>query len=243
MSTIYLDAETTGLDGKAEIVQLAMLDKTGNVLLDTLVQCQDGIPEAATAIHGISNAMLADAPRWPDIHEQVVAILRRADTIKIYNAPFDLRLLCQTAERYGLSTPKLFARCVMREYANQYFEGNWVKLTEACAYEGIDVSDLTAHNALADCEMTRRLDIEMQKELDRRQRRTQQRQQFTAQKLAMLPDDISTYPDFGMGGRPDGYKTMSELRKRDLSQFEFAGTCCDTYGNKGYVFKPKAAAQ
>lgn len=242
MNTIYLDAETTGLDGKAEIIQLAIKDKAGNILLNTLVQCQDGIPEAATAVHGINNEMLADAPHWPDIHEQIITILRRADTIKIYNAPFDLRLLRQTAQRYGLSTPKFFARCVMREYAKLHFDGDWVKLTEACAHEGIDVTDLTAHNALSDCEMTRRLDIEMQKELGRRQRRTLQRKQFKAQKLAMIPDDITTYPNFGMGGRPHGYKTMSELRRRDMSQFEFAGICCDTYGNKGYVFKPKVDA-
>ncbi|MEF1296078.1 3'-5' exonuclease, partial [Vibrio parahaemolyticus] len=33
----------------------------------------------------------------------------------------------------------------------------WQSLSNACAQQNVDVSDLTAHRALADCEMTRRL--------------------------------------------------------------------------------------
>nr|MBF4253647.1 3'-5' exonuclease [Vibrio anguillarum] len=33
----------------------------------------------------------------------------------------------------------------------------WQSLTNACKQQGVDVSDLSAHRALADCEMTRRL--------------------------------------------------------------------------------------
>ncbi len=54
--------------------------------------------------------------------------------------------------------------CAMLWYAeffgawnDQHENYKWQSLTNACAQQHVDVSDLTAHRALADCEMTRRL--------------------------------------------------------------------------------------
>ncbi|MCW3664158.1 3'-5' exonuclease, partial [Burkholderia cenocepacia] len=58
---ILLDTETTGLDESAEIVEIAVIDDAGNVLLNTLVKPKHPIPNSATAIHGITNAMVATA--------------------------------------------------------------------------------------------------------------------------------------------------------------------------------------
>ncbi len=56
------------------------------------------------------------------------------------------------------------AVCAMTWYAEFFGEWNyscnapkWQSLTNACAQQDVDVSDLNAHRALADCEMTRRL--------------------------------------------------------------------------------------
>ena len=52
----------------------------------------------------------------------------------------------------------------MAPYAKFYGEWNdyhgsyrWQRLTAACAQQGIDTSDTTAHRALSDCVMTLRL--------------------------------------------------------------------------------------
>ena len=58
-------------------------------------------------------------------------------------------------------------------------------------------------------------------------------------KLALVPNSIKSFPYFGQTKRPEGYKTTSQLRMCDLPHYEFAGACCDTYGNLGYLFKPK----
>jgi len=62
--TFFLDTETTGLwrgDG-AELVEVALMDETGKVWVDTLVKPEKPIPSGATAVHGITDDMVKDAP-------------------------------------------------------------------------------------------------------------------------------------------------------------------------------------
>lgn len=236
---VYFDTETTGLDGDAEIIQVGLINQDGDVLLDTLVKCQGDIPKNASDIHGITKEDLADAPTWPEIHDQVFEILSTATQVKIYNASYDLRLLRQTRKRYDLEAPNVYAHCVMKAYGNLHFDGTWIKLTDACDYENIDINELQAHNAVSDCQMTRLIDIEIVKEDNRRKKRSDYREKLKQQKLALVPSDISSYPYYGQAYRPDGFKTLSQLTKRDLSKFEFAGTCCSSFGDRGYLFKPK----
>ena len=70
---VVLDTETTGLDEDAEIVEIAIVDSTGKVLLDTLVKPSKPLPVycEASEIHGITNEMLVNAPNWQDIYEKV----------------------------------------------------------------------------------------------------------------------------------------------------------------------------
>lgn len=51
-NALILDPETTGLDGDAEAVELAVIDCAGTVLLDTLVRGVDQavVPPAAIPI-------------------------------------------------------------------------------------------------------------------------------------------------------------------------------------------------
>jgi hypothetical protein len=47
------------------------------------------------------------------------------------------------------------------------------------------------------------------------------------------------YPYFGQKTPKDRYVVASKVRIRDLDLIEYAGTCCDTYGNPGILFKFK----
>ncbi len=86
----------------------------------------------------------------------------------------DTRLIIQSLDKhcnaaYVQSVHDLFFKfcvpqCAMLWYAeffgvwNEHHEDyKWQSLSNACAQQNVDVSDLTAHRALADCEMTRRL--------------------------------------------------------------------------------------
>ena len=63
--TVFLDTETTGLDpDHDELLEIAIVDDSGEVLLDTLIKPSTNNPvwPEAEAIHGIAPEMVADAP-------------------------------------------------------------------------------------------------------------------------------------------------------------------------------------
>ncbi|HDL7628567.1 TPA: 3'-5' exonuclease [Yersinia enterocolitica] len=158
---LILDTETTGLSGIAEIIEISIIDCTGKVLLNTLVKPRSLIPDEATAIHGITNEMVAAAPTWRDIHWQLMALIHTR-TLVIYNIDFDVRLIMQTMEinNCGFAYLELNAECAMRNYAEYYGQRDekrnkfkWQSLSNAAKQQGV-VIDGTPHRALSDCKTT-----------------------------------------------------------------------------------------
>lgn len=156
-----LDTETTGLH-VGEIVQIAIVDPTGKVALDTLVKPVNGIPSDATSIHGITNEMVSDAPGWNVVSEWVMEIIRDSDLI-VYNAVYDRKMMHQSHEHY--SSEKINWReiarwyCAMEAYSEYYGDWNdyhqsyrWQRLTAAMYQQDLPTKD--AHSALGDCLMT-----------------------------------------------------------------------------------------
>ena len=165
-NALILDTETTGLDADAEVVELAVIDCAGTVLLDTLVRPSGPVPAEAAAIHGITDAMLADAPTWSEIHDRFCDLVEGRQVV-IYSREFDARVISQTARRYGLQAPKCFGlarddsavHCAMQAYAELHGEWSeekgryrWQKLSTAAQQQGVKVEN--AHRALGDCLMT-----------------------------------------------------------------------------------------
>jgi len=98
---VYLDSETTGLDKSAEIVEIAVVDDNGVILINQLVRPSKPIPAEVTRLHGITDEMVASAKSWPALWPTVRGILL-GKTIGIYNAEFDVRIMRQSLERYRL---------------------------------------------------------------------------------------------------------------------------------------------
>ncbi len=119
---IYLDTETTGFGPRAEIVDIAAVSSSGEVVLESLVQPTRRIPADATAIHGITNADVKDAPAWCDLYEDVLRVLAGRRVI-VYNVIFDRQMVNQACDRYALAAPAADWECAMRKYAGFY--GNW----------------------------------------------------------------------------------------------------------------------
>ncbi len=150
---IFLDTETTGLDATAEIIEIAVIDVAGRTLLDTLVRPDGTIPADAARIHGIGDAMVAGAPRWPETH-RLLAPLLAGRTVVVYNADFDHRLIRQMNHRFGLTLPDVDWQCAMRQYAQfaaqwheRYGGYRWHKLDVAATRFGLPAS---GHRARAD---------------------------------------------------------------------------------------------
>jgi DNA polymerase-3 subunit epsilon len=148
---VVLDTETTGLGSDAEVVEIAVVDHAGVVLLDELVRPVDPIPAAATAVHGIGDRDVAEARTYELVHGDLVELVRDR-LVVIYNAAFDRRILAQSARRYGLPPPVryqydqdamwMYARFV-GEWSEAHGDYRWQKLPPA---PGVSV-----HRALGDC--------------------------------------------------------------------------------------------
>ncbi|MFN8593730.1 MAG: exonuclease domain-containing protein [Thermomicrobiales bacterium] len=119
---VYLDTETTGFGPRAEIVDIAVIDASGEVLFDSLVRPTRRIPAEVIAIHGITDADVADAPEWEELYEAVRAVLdgRR---IVVYNVTFDKQMIGQACASCALDMPNADWDCAMKKYAG--FHGNW----------------------------------------------------------------------------------------------------------------------
>jgi len=166
-SWVILDTETTGLDSRAEAVQVGILAPNGTVLMDTLVKPVNPIPGDATAVHGITNAMVANAPTFLDLLPQIKSYLT-AKTVAIYNAPYDKRILEQSLAAHIVDYREYVGEFgfdvldwvdIMQPYAEYWGDWSewhgsytWQKLTNACRQQGITING--THSAIGDCKMT-----------------------------------------------------------------------------------------
>lgn len=164
-----LDLETTGLDGRAEVVEIGLVDQGGNVLMDQLVKPSRPIPESAIAIHGITNEDVAQAPAFAEVFPRLLELCE-GKTLCVYNTEYDMRILRQSLEASFeivknedlvetyldfICSEKI---CVMNVFAEFYGEPGpyglykWQSLSFAANFFNIPTSN--AHRAVADCKMT-----------------------------------------------------------------------------------------
>ena len=81
LDAVVLDTETTGLDArKARLVQIGAVRLKGGNLdaaqrLESLINPGCRIPKASVAVHGITDEMVADAPKFAAIAEPFEAFI------------------------------------------------------------------------------------------------------------------------------------------------------------------------
>ncbi len=154
-----VDTETTGFHPTDEIIQIGIIDGSGQTVMETLLRPRKHIPARASMVHGIYDDDVADAPLFDEVYEQVQDLFADSDVVA-YNMDFDWKMFAQTAHMYQVGPMHSGPRhCAMKQYAvfrgawNPRFRGyRWHKLTNACAQEAIPVMD--AHSAVGDCRMT-----------------------------------------------------------------------------------------
>ncbi|MFN3581194.1 MAG: exonuclease domain-containing protein [Pseudomonas sp.] len=175
---LVLDCETCGLNEAAEIIEITIMTMGGVLLFNSLIKPFQPIPEESTAVHGITDEMVADAPTWPEVHDKIWQVLK-GQQVLAYSAAFDFGRLDVMARLYGLESPAVTSRrparielsngttweCVMHAYAQLWQEPTtsaqsadgwrWKALTEACRAQRLPVG--RAHRAWEDCLMTQAL--------------------------------------------------------------------------------------
>ena len=177
LDPLFLDTETTGLSNMDEICEIAIVDLKGEVLLNSLVRPTKRIPPSTSAIHGITDETVKDAPTFGDLLARLEQIIC-GRTILVYNSEFDEGKLERSATANGCKINAAFWsqttdpyesnwKDVMMLYASFYGEWNeyyheyrWQRLSTAARQCGIELPE-GIHRAHADAELTRRIVLHM----------------------------------------------------------------------------------
>ena len=165
----YLDTETTGVRfGYDDVIDIGIVDGSGLVVMDQLVRPSVPIPTDSEAVHGISNKVVANSPRLPDLWSDLTTLLKNRVLVS-YNAAFDEQMLGDAARRRNLQpiSPVRWD-CAMEAFAAYNGESShhrpgfrWINLGDAARMLGLDAPE---HRAVADAMLC----LELVQELSRR---------------------------------------------------------------------------
>lgn len=152
----YLDVETTGLDPASgdKVCEIAVIKSLNGQIADefvTIVNPGRSIPERAVSIHGITDAMVRNAPLFRDIASDLLNFLDDA-VIVAHNARFDLEFLRSELKNVDLLLPKndvIDTLGIARRHYN--FPSN--SLGDIARYIGLPIDK--QHRALADVMTTK----------------------------------------------------------------------------------------
>ncbi len=160
MRQIVLDTETTGLqpqDGHRIIevgcVEVQARRLTGNNYHQYL-QPDREIDDGAIEVHGITNEMLANQPRFDAVVDELIEYLRGAELI-IHNAPFDVGFLNHEFEIAGRDI-RIEDICTVTDtlvMARRLHPGQRNSLDALCNRYHVNNSHRELHGALLDSEI------------------------------------------------------------------------------------------
>lgn len=104
---IYYDTETTGIRSDSDrIIELAAYDPHNDRSFVKLINPLMPIPAEATAIHKITDAMVADAPSFKEVFEEFTAFCEGEVVLIAHNNDaFDIHFLRKECDRNALQLP------------------------------------------------------------------------------------------------------------------------------------------
>lgn len=152
-----VDIETTGFDPMFdEIIEVAGIKYKGRNEVgrfQSLVKPDDGIPDYITALTGITNEMVADAPGIEDALPRFLEFIGE-DIVVGHNVHFDVNFLYDYAEDFELKPFSNDLVDTLRLSRRLYPELQSHKLSALAAHFGVEPDG--EHRALADCVTTQK---------------------------------------------------------------------------------------
>ena len=167
MSEIILDTETTGLSVKEDhrILEIACIETenlipTKKVFYKLINPGRDISPDAIK-IHGYTNEVLKDKPRFEEIAKEFKDFIVGKKLI-IHNAPFDISFINHEFKKVNMELIDIKKNVIdSLEIARSKFPGTSNSLDNLCKKFNIDLSKRTKHNAMLDCELLRQVYINL----------------------------------------------------------------------------------
>ena len=161
MRQIVLDTETTGLETSQghRIIEIGCVELFNRRLTGRhyhqYINPEREVDAGAFQVHGISNDMLADKPKFAQIADEFIAFVGDSDLI-IHNAAFDIGFI--NAE-FGRLSPRVATIEAQRTVidslllARAKHPGQKNNLDALCKRYGVDNSQRDLHGALLDAEI------------------------------------------------------------------------------------------
>jgi len=166
MREIVFDTETTGLDSRADrIIEIGGVElvnrfPTGRSFHAYINPQGREVNPEALAVHGISNADLADKPTFDAIALEFLEFIDGARLIA-HNAHFDLGFINAEFERCGHALVETHRIVDTLAIAKRKHPMGPNSLDALCRRYGIDNSHRTKHGALLDSELLAEVYIEL----------------------------------------------------------------------------------
>ena len=161
MRQVVLDTETTGLEPSEghRIIEIGCVELIDRKLTGRhyhqYINPDREVEAGAIEVHGITNEMLADKPRFAQITEDFLAFIEGAELV-IHNAPFDVGFI---DHEFGMLTKgpgKVADYCGVVDsliLARQKHPGQRNNLDALCQRYEVDNSQRDLHGALLDAEI------------------------------------------------------------------------------------------
>ena len=166
MREIIFDTETTGLDPQSgdRLVEIGCLEMVNRVLTGQSFHAyfnpDRSMPAAAEAVHGLSEAFLADKPRFKERAAELMVFLGSSPLVA-HNAGFDLGFLNSELAMCGLPLVEKSQTIDTVALARVRHPGAKLSLDALCSRHGIDRSHRTKHGALLDAELLAQVYVEL----------------------------------------------------------------------------------
>jgi DNA polymerase III subunit epsilon len=157
LAAVSLDTETTGLNVRRDrMLSVAAVPLHGSqvyraVVFDRLVNPGFRIPPGSTAVHSITDAMIADAPHFRSIARDLAAFCGERVWIG-HNIGFDIAILRREAKLAGLPWREPIGLDTLRLYAALHPRAPDVELDAVAVDLGVDLRG--RHTALGDALVT-----------------------------------------------------------------------------------------
>ncbi len=157
MRQIFLDTETTGLNPESgdRIVEIGCIEMVNRRLTGdsrhVYLNPERKGAEEAIKVHGLTDAFLADKPKFAEVADDVLGFLAGAEII-IHNAAFDVGFLNAELKRLKRAPFHTVAAKVTDTLlmAREMFPGKANSLDALCRRLEVDNTHRTLHGALLD---------------------------------------------------------------------------------------------
>ena len=165
---VVFDLETTGTScATDEVIEISAVKVHAGTIVDefsSLVNPGRPIPAQASAVNGITDAMVADSPSFSRVLQQFLAFAQDAVLVGHNIRSFDMKFIQRDAQKYfgrGICNDYIDTLPLARQYLPQLSHH---RLTDLAKHYRISTNG--AHRALNDCRMNQKIFEYLKKEID-----------------------------------------------------------------------------